>query len=197
MRTMFRSRLLMTLVVIPALADPISANTNTAAFTYRISGTCLASPAGFNSKLEPINSGVAWTTTFTSVGSVDDRGAATEVGQAVDTASFGAGPRMHTPAAHAYDDRFTVAITDPGDDGSVTFRAGMMSGTFTAEPYAGRSFSLSGFELKKAIGDHGFDVYGSAASPVVQTLSLADGIKFERVCVLTVSTSPKARPGGG
>ena len=185
------SRLLVSLAVLPALAVPISANANTPAFTYRISGTCLASPLGFNSKLEPVNSGIAWTTTFTSAGSVDDHGAATETGQAVDTASFGAGPRMHTPAAHAYDDRFTVAITDPGDGGSVTFHAGTISGTFTAGPYAGRSFSLSGFELKKAIGDHGFDVYGSAAAPVVQTLSLADGVKFERVCVLTVSTSPQ------
>lgn len=184
------SRLLVSLAVLPALAVPISANANTPAFTYRISGTCLASPLGFNSKLEPVNSGIAWTTTFASRGSVDDHGAATEVGEAVDTASFGAGPRMHTPAAHAYDDRFTVAITDPGDGSGVTFHAGTISGTFTAGPYAGRSFSLSGFELKKATGDHGFDVYGSATSPVVQTLSL-DGIKFERVCVLTVSTSPQ------
>ena len=141
--------------------------------------------------MEPVNSGVAWTTTFASTGSVDDHGAATETGQAVDTASFGVGPRMHTPAAHAYDDRLTVASTESGDDGSTTLRAGTISGTFTAGPYAGRSFSLSGFELKKAIGDHGSDVYLSATSPVVQTLSLADGVKIERVCVLTVSTSPR------
>jgi len=187
----FCSRLLMTLVVVPALAGPISANTNIPPFTYRASGTCLASPTGFNSKLEPINSGVAWTITFTSTGSVDDHGAATGVGQAVDTASFGAGPRMHTPAAHAYDDRFTVAITEPGDDSSATFHVGMINGTFTAGPYVGLSFSLSGFELKKAMGDHGVDVYESATSPVVQTLSLASGIKFGRICILTVSTSPR------
>ena len=191
MRVVFCSRLMMALAVIPALADPISANANTPAFSFRSSGTCLASPAGFNAKLEPINSGIAWTTTFAGAGSVDDQGAATEAGQAVDTASFGAGPRMHSPAAHAYEDRFSVVIADPGDDSGVTLRAGMMSGTFTAGPYAGRSFSLSGFELKKVIGDHGFDVYGSAASPVVQTVSLADGVKFERICVLTVSTSPR------
>jgi len=124
----------MTLVVVPALADPISANANTPPFTYRASGTCLASPTGFNSKLQPINSGVAWTITFASTGSVDDHGAATGVGQAVDTASFGAGPRMHTPAAHAYDDRFTVAITEPGDDSSATFHVGTINGTFTAGP---------------------------------------------------------------
>lgn len=187
----FCSCLLMTLVVILVLADPISANTNTPPFIYRSSGTCLASLAGFNSKLEPINSGVTWATTFMSTGSVDDHGAATEVGQAVDTASFGVGPRMHTPAAHAYDGTFTVAITQTGDDSSVTFHAGMVSGTFTAGPNAGRSFSLSGFELKKTIGDHGVDVYGSATSPVVQTLSVAGGMKFERICILTVSTSPR------
>jgi hypothetical protein len=184
----FCSRLLMTLVVVPALADPISANANTLPFTYRASGTCLASPTGFNSKLEPINSGVAWTITFASTGSVDDHGAATGVGQAVDTASFGAGPRMHTPAAHAYDDRFTV---EPGDDSSATFHVGMINGTFTAGPYVGLSFSLSGFELTKAMGDHGVEVYESATSPIVQTLSLASGVKFERICILTVSTSPR------
>ena len=145
----FCSRLLMTLAIVPTLADPVSANTNTPPFTYRSSGTCLNSPAGFNSRLEPINSGVAWTMTFTSTGSVDDHGAATEVGQAVDTASFGVGPRMHTPAAHAYDDTFTVVITQPGDDSSAIFHAGMGSGTFTAGPYAGRSFSLSASSLIK------------------------------------------------
>lgn len=191
MRAVFCSFLLMTLVAVPALAEPIGANTNTPPFIYRSSGTCLASPGGFNPKLEPVNSGVSWTMTFTSMGSVDDHGAATEVGQAVDTASFGVGPRMHTPAAHVYDDTFTVAITDPGNDSGVTFHAGMVSGTFTAGPYAGRSFSLSGFELKKAIRDHGVDVYGSATSPVVQTLTLSGGIKFERICLLTVSTSPR------
>ncbi|HLX16834.1 MAG TPA: hypothetical protein VKS24_16720 [Bradyrhizobium sp.] len=146
---------------------------------------------GFNAKLEPVNTGIAWTSTFAGTGSVDDHGAASEVGQAVDTASFGVGPRMHSPAAHAYEDRFTVAIADPGDGSGGTFRAGMISGTFTAGPYAGRSFSLSGFELKKATGDRGSDVYASAASPIVQTVSLGDGVKFERVCVLTVSTSPR------
>ena len=47
MRTMFRSRLLMTLAVIPVLAAPTGANANTPAFSYRSSGTCLASPSGF------------------------------------------------------------------------------------------------------------------------------------------------------
>jgi hypothetical protein len=129
--------------------------------------------------------------TFTSVGSVDDHGASTEVGQAVDTASFGVGPRMHFPAAYAYDETFTVAITVPGDGSSATFHAGTASGAFTAGPYAGQSFSLSGFELKKTIGDYGVDVYGSATLPVAQTLSLADGMKFERLCILTLSTSPR------
>ncbi|SRR5487761_1988064 len=191
MRTVFCSFLLTTLVAVPALAEPAGANANVPAFIYRSSGTCLASPAGFSPKLEPINSGVSWTTTFTSTGSVDDHGAATEAGQAVDTASFGVGPRMHTPAAHAYNDTFTVAITDPGNDSGVIFRAGKLSGTFTAGPYAGQSFSLSGFELKKAIRDRGVDVYGSATSPVVQTMTLAGGAKFERICVLTISTSPR------
>jgi hypothetical protein len=86
--------------LVSALAGPT--NTQTAELAYHSSGTCLASPEGFNSKWEPINSGVTWTTTFASIGRVDAQGAATEIGQAVDTASFGVGPRMHTPAAHSY-----------------------------------------------------------------------------------------------
>ncbi len=190
MHGVFCFRLLMALAALPALAGPVRANPD-APFTYRSSGTCLASPAGFNQKMEPVNSGVAWTTTFASTGTVDDHGAAAEVGQAVDTASFGVGPRMHSPAAHAYEARLTVAVTEPGEGGSTVLHAGKTSGTFTAGPFAGRSFTLSGFELRKSAGDRGSGVYGSATSPVVQTLSLADGIKFERICVLTVTTSPR------
>ena len=61
---------------------------------------------------------------------------------------------------------------------------------FTAGPYAGQSFTLSGFELGRSAGEQGADVYGSPASPVLQTVSLADGMKFERVCVLTMSATP-------
>jgi len=189
MRTVSCSCLL-TMLAAPALANPPDANVKGAAFTYSASGTCLASPEGFNSKLEPVNIGVAWTTSFNSMGSVDDHGAATQVGQAVDTASFGAGPRMHAPAAHAYNGTFNVTI-ESADDGSVTFHAGMLSGTFTAGPFAGRDFSLSGLELKQFGRSDGITVFGSATSPVAQTLSLVGGPKFERLCVMTVSTSPR------
>ena len=191
MRIVFSSYLLITLVAPAALAAPPNANVNFPTFTYHASGTCLASQEGFNSKLEPVNSGIAWTTSFTSAARVDDQGAATEVGQAVDTASFGVGPRMHTPAAHAYKATFNVSISEPADDGSVTFHAGMANGTFTAGPYAGQGYSLSGFELKKkSVRNDGVDVFGGDASPVAQTLSLVGGRKFERVCILTILTSP-------
>jgi len=171
------------------LANPPDAKVNGAALDFSASGTCLASPEGFNAKLEPANIGVAWTTSFSSMGSVDDHGAATEVGQTVDTASFGAGPRMHAPAAQAYSG--TSKITIESSDGSVTLHAGMLSGTFTAGPFAGRSFSLSGFDLKQSAHGEGVTVFGSATSPVAQTLSLVGGPKFERLCVMTVSTSPR------
>ncbi len=188
MRIAFCSCLL-TIFVAPALAASPNTNVNAPAFTYSASGTCLASPEGFNSKLEPVNPGISWTTIFTSSARVDVHGVATEVGQAVDTASFGVGPRMHTPAAHAYNATFDVSVSEPAAGGSVTFHARTASGTFTAGPYAGQSFSLSGFELTKSARDDGVEVYG-AASPVAQTLSLVGGRKFERVCILTISTSP-------
>ena len=69
-----------------ALGEP-----NASAFSYAASGACLASPEGFNSKLEPNNSGVAWTTIFTSSGSADSHGNATEVGQGIDFGIFWGG----------------------------------------------------------------------------------------------------------
>ena len=173
----------------PAWAEAPDAKPTASPFTYSASGTCLASPQGFNANLEPVYTGVAWTTTFTSNGSVDEHGAASEVGQSIDTASFGVGPRMHGPAALAYNSTFSVAVSDSQDNGA-TFRAGAATGTFTAGPTAGKSFGISSFELKRlARHDGGADVYGGA-SPVIQTVTLAGGAKFERVCVLTVSVYP-------
>ena len=79
----------------------VAAQAPVQAFAYTISGTCLNSPNGFTSKLEPVHTGTAWTTSFHAAGSGDGNGTITEVGQSVDGASFGAGPRMHTPATNA------------------------------------------------------------------------------------------------
>ncbi|WP_298256230.1 hypothetical protein [Bradyrhizobium sp.] len=187
MRAVFVSCLLAALAT-SALAEPADTKSTASAFTYSASGTCLASPQGFNARLEPVYTGVAWTMTFASNGSVDDHGAASEVGQFVDTASFGVGPRMHAPAAHAYNSTFSASVSESQDNGAM-FRAGAASGTFTAGPTAGKSFGISSFELKRLARRDGADVYGGA-SPIVQTFSLGDGTKFERVCVLTVTVFP-------
>jgi hypothetical protein len=171
-----------------ALADPTSMQS--VEFGYRSSGTCLVSPEGFNSNLEPKNSGVAWTTTFASVGRIDGHGAGTEIGQAVDTASFGAGPRMHTPSAYAYKVSLTATIGRSEKDDSVLFRASEANGTVTAGPYAGRTISLSGFELKMNMVANDAEAYASAETPVVQRVVLSGNVKFERSCVMTLSTFP-------
>jgi hypothetical protein len=177
------------LLAIAGLAD--SASAKTPALAYATSGSCLNSPDGFNSKLEPVNSGIAWTITFNAVGSADANGNVTEVGQSVDTASFGVGPRMHSPAANAYKGTFTSTVSGPNDDGSSTFHVRMLSGTFTAGPKAGLSFKISSFELKGWSGNNGISVYGSGESPVIQTFSLSNGTSFQRICtVRTVVTSP-------
>ncbi len=173
-----------------ALADPTSVQS--VEFGYRSLGTCLASPEGFNSKLEPKNSGVAWTMTFASVGRIDGHGAGTEIGQAVDTASFGVGPRMHMPSAHAYKVSLTATLGRSEKDGSLLFRAGEANGTLTAGPYAGRTVSLSGFELKMNMVNDA-EGYASPETPVVQTVVLGGNVKFERTCVMTLSTFPTQR----
>ena len=186
MRNAFCSVLMIGIAILP---DSASAKTST--FAYAEAGTCLASPEGFNSKLEPVNSGVAWTTTFNAAGTADANGNVTELGQSVDSAAFGVGPRMHMPAAHAYEDTFSFTVTEPDGDGNVTLHVGAHSGTFTAGPNAGVTFVISGFELKKGISDNGVMVFRSTGAPVNQTVSLANGIKFSRLCTLTASITPR------
>jgi len=158
----------------------------TPTFGYSSSGSCIASPLGFTSKLQPINPGVSWRTTFNAVGNSDADGKVTEAGQYVDSASFGAGPRMHTPAANAYRDTFVVALTGPNGDGSSNFQLGMASGSFIAGPNTGLRFTISNFELKGWSGTNGMRTYGSSASPAIQTVSLSDGTRFQRICTMLI-----------
>jgi len=186
MRSAFCSSLLISLGI-AAPVDPAGAET--AVFAYTISGSCLASPKGFNSNLQPVNSGVAWMIIFNGVGGADANGNVTEVGQSVDSASFGAGPRVHVPAATAYKDVFISTVTQPNGDGGSILHMGTVSGTFTAGPNAGLRFTISDLELKGWIGN-GVSVYASSESPVVQTVSLSNGTRFHRICtVFMVSTS--------
>ena len=186
MRSAFCTCLLISLGI-AAPADRAAAETPV--FAYTISGSCLASPEGFNSKLQPVNPGVAWRITFNAVGGADANGNVTEVGQSVDSASFGAGPRVHVPAANAYKDVFIFTVTKPNGDGGSILHMGTVSGTFTAGPNAGLRFTISDLELKGWIGN-GVSIYASSESPVVQTVSLSNGTRFHRICtVFMVSTS--------
>ncbi len=164
----------------------------TPAFGYSSSGSCIASRFGFTSKLEPINPGVSWRTTFNAVGSADANGNVTEAGQSVDSASFGSGPRMHPPGAHAYRNTFTATLAGPNAEGGSSFQLKTASGQFTAGPNAGVRFTISEFELKGWSGANGIKTYGSSETPVIQTVSLANGTTFQRICtmlVVLISTS--------
>jgi hypothetical protein len=189
MKNALRSSLLASFAV-ATIAD--SADAKTPTIVYSSSGSCIASPFGFTAKLQPVNSGVSWRTTFNVVGSGDENGNVREVGQSVDSASFGVGPRMHMPAANAYTATYVSSVTGPNEDGSFTLRVGAQSGTFTAGPNVGLNFTISGLELRGWIGANNFGVYGSSGSPVVQAFTLSDGTKYERICTtLTVSTAPR------
>jgi len=185
-----RSAFCCCLLILAAVATAKAADAKTPAFAYSSSGSCIASALGFTSKLEPINAGVSWRITFNAVGSADGNGQVTETGQSVDSASFGVGPRMHSPAASAYKDTFTLTVVGPDGNGSSALHLGTMTGTFTAGPHKGVSFTISELELKGWVGANGAGIYGSSEVPVVQSVSLANGIKFQRICtMLTVSTS--------
>lgn len=166
-----------------ALADPV--------LVYSSSGSCIVSPFGFDAKLRPVNSGVAWRTTFNAVGSADADGKITEVGQSVDSASFGVGPRMHVPAANAYQAIFSSTLAGPNKDGSFTLHVGTATGTFTAGLYTGLTFTASGFKLTKWTASNGLSVYGNSGVPAIQSVLLSNGTKFERICTgMTISLTP-------
>jgi hypothetical protein len=94
MKSIFGACILMSVSIVAA-----SAEEGKTVFGYSSSGSCIASPLGFTSKLEPTNPGLSWRITFNAVGSADADGKVTEAGQSVDSASFGAGPRMHSPCS--------------------------------------------------------------------------------------------------
>ncbi len=173
-----------------AIAVPASAGAPQPALTYATSGACLNSPSGFNSNFQPANSGTAWTMTFNAVGSADANGNVTEVGQSVDSASFGVGPRMHMPGANAYKDTFT-STAKPNSDGSYSIVTGTLSGAFTDGPYAGRTFTAApGLLLKQWPGQNGVSVQATIGAPVVQTFSLSGGTSFQRICTVRAVVTP-------
>ncbi len=179
------------LILFEITAATTTASAETPTLTYTSSGSCVASPEGFDSKLEPVNAGVAWRITFNALCNADANGNVTEVGQSVDSASFGVGPRMHMPAASAYKATYASTVSGPNEDGSFTLHVGTLSGSFTAGPNAGLSFTISAFELKEWRGGNGLGVYGSAGSPVIQNVAKSDGAKFQRICTMSmISTVP-------
>jgi hypothetical protein len=173
------------------LTAAIGAESPPPASTYVTSGNCLNSPNGFTAKSEPVHSGTAWTTSFHAVGTADANGTVTEIGQFIDGASFGVGPRMHSPAANAYKATFTSTVT-ANADGTYTIAMGKLSGTLTDGPFAGKTFTASpGLTFKRWPSQNGVAVQATAGAPVTQTVSLADGATFQRICTATtVVTSP-------
>jgi hypothetical protein len=117
------------------------------------------------SKLEPNNAGVARTTTFTTSGGADAHGNA--VGQAIDRASFGVGPRMHRPAAYTYRISFSSNFRFPEDNTSDRLYIASASGKFVTGPNASIAFALSDVELGKEGVEGDVAIYGSDVSPSI------------------------------
>jgi hypothetical protein len=61
------------------------------------------------------------------------------------------------------------------------FHIASASGKFVAGPNLGLTFKLSDIELRKESVEDGFAVYGTS-SPSIQTVSLDNGVRFQRVC---------------
>ena len=193
--TVMRRALSWVLILLASTAIAVRADPRAPqqALTHATSGTCVNSPEGFNSKLEPTNPGTTWMTTFNAVGSADANGNVTEVGQSVDTASFGAGPRMHMPGAHTYKATFT-SKAEPNSDGGYNIVTGTLSGEFTDGPYAGQTFTAApGLPFKQLPGQSGMSVQTTAGAPVIQKFSLSNGASFQRICTVRalVTSAPQ------
>ena len=182
-------------LVIAGMVTTTGAQAPSPALAYITSGNCLNSPNGFDSRLEPAYAGNAWTSTFTAEGGADPNGVVTEIGQSLDGASLGVGPRMHSAAVHAYKVTFTPTVTT-NPDGTSSMAVGTLTGTFTDGPHAGMTFTASpGLTFKRWPSQNGVSVQASVGRPVVQTLSLSDGTKFQRICTATgVVTSRPPSP---
>ena len=91
---------------------------------------------------------------------------------------------MHKPAAYAYQFSFSSSFRFVDEDKSDRFYIGSASGKFVTGPNAGIAFKVSDIELGKGSFGSGFAVYGSAGSPLIQTVSLENGVKFQRICAV-------------
>ena len=79
-----------------------------------------------------------------------------------------------------------AVLKGPNADGSSSFQLAMTRGVFVAGPNAGLGFTISNFVLRGWSGSDGVKTYGSSASPVIQTVSLAEGTKFQRICTMLI-----------
>lgn len=104
-----------------------------------------------------------------------------ESGQLVDSELFGAGPRTDPPAANANRDTFVAESKGPNSDGSLNFHMTTASGAYIAGPNAGLRFTTYSFELKGWSSPKGVQMYGSSELPVIRTVTLSYGSKFERI----------------
>jgi hypothetical protein len=186
---------LLILLGFAASAYPASAQK----FAYSMAATCLNSSSGFNSKLEPNIAGTAWTESFHGVGSGVGYPSSTVTEYAISV--IGAVPGSQppiSPAANAYTNTIKATITTvPNADGSFTLTASSWDGTITAGPNKGLTYvattavaTTAGPPLKVWLGKNiGVNVQATEApvvqqitEPVVQTITLSNKIKFERIC---------------
>jgi hypothetical protein len=171
-----------------ALAGPAGATTPT--FAYNSNVTCLNSTSGFNSNFEPNTKGTGSTTTYSAVGTGTVSGSTSTITEyEVSVVSAVADDKKAIPSAGAATANLSSTVSGPNADGSYTLTATSWTGTYTAGPRSGLTFTVSGVPAAKLwIGSYG-QVAGLTA-PVVTTVHVSDGTSFERVCTTTITTIP-------
>jgi len=145
------------------------------------SASCLVSLGGFNSKFQPIGTNV-FSTFFMAQGIRTFNGDGT--GTVHDAYSVSVTPPpVGTPSATSVS--FTEPFTyDVAPDGSYTTTLdGPVTGTATAGPLTGQTFTTVGFALQGQISADGATLtLGTQPTPTVETVTFSGGLVEQRIC---------------
>jgi hypothetical protein len=142
--------------------------------TYFTTGEnlCLVSPAGFSSKLIPVDGAYVQSSSVQGILKFHANGTGTgqqfeELMIAHPTPSSGFSP---SAGSDEYSFPFTYTVAD---DGVLTFTAGLVSGTFPTGPFTGLTFSLTPPQQSGQIARDRSAITLTSTVPTVETVTLA------------------------
>lgn len=160
-----------------AVADPASAQP---AFAYIGNLTCLASVGGFAS-------GTTWTITIAGAGNSTATNGSTSLVTEYDQYVIADNPVVG-PSYGSAVTKIESTLTGPNADGSFTLVPTKWGGEYTSGPLSGLTYTATTAGLRERLwmGQAGISSFAGEGAPVVQTITLSNGVSYQQVCVGTV-----------